>query len=98
MDYSSLGNGMTHPDGLQLSNGTTHPDGLQLSLGLEVLRKLIGDFSHQLLVRFALFRFLAEYSCEAFQDVIPSMVVIRVSCVPHYQPTQFQILVSSLEQ
>jgi hypothetical protein len=76
----------------------THQDGLQPSLGLEVLRELIRDFSHQLLIRFALFRFLTEYSCEAFEDVIPSMVVIGVSCVSHYQLTQFQILVSSLEQ
>jgi len=78
----------------------TYQGGLQpsTSLCLEVLRELIGDFSHQLLIKFALFCFLTKYPCKAFKDVIPSMVMIRVRCVSHYQLAQFQVLMSSLKQ
>jgi hypothetical protein len=66
-------------------------------LSLEVLRELIGDFSHHFLINFALFCFFTEYPCEAFKDVILSMVMIRVRRVSHYQLAQFKVLVPSLK-
>lgn len=72
---------------MRITDSYTYQHGLQCSatLGLEVLWELIGYFSYQFLISFALLCFLTEYPREALKNVILSMVMIIVRSVSHYQ-------------
>lgn len=64
---------------------------------LEDLRKLVGDFPHNLLIAGAALRLLAEDPSEDLHQVLLAVLVFRVAGVAYDLAAQLQVPLANLE-